>query len=61
MNFFSKFFFRAPQNWETASLLENKPILYKSAMHCMELPDANLKIDTATFTWTEMAKHNLMS
>ena len=51
----------APQNWETASWLEERPILYKSAMHNMELPVANLKIATTTFTWTGMAKRNLVS
>ena len=61
MNFLSKVFFKAPQNWEIARWLEDKPILYKSAMHYMELPVANLEIDTTTFTWTGMAKCNLMS
>ena len=61
MNFLSKFFFMAPQNSETACWLDERPIRYKSAMHCMELPEANLEIDTATFTWTGMAKRMFVS
>ena len=61
MNFLSKFFFIAPQNWKTATWLEDSPIRYKSAMHCIELPVANLEIDTTTFTSTGMAKRMLVS
>jgi hypothetical protein len=51
----------APQNWEIASWSEDRPIMYKSAMHYMKLPVANLEIDTTTFTWTVMAKRMLVS
>ena len=51
----------APQSSETTRWLENRPILYKSAMHYMELPVANLEIDTAIFIWTGMARRNLVS
>ena len=30
-------------------------------MHCIELPVANFKIETTTFTWTWMAKRMLVS
>ena len=60
MNFVSNFFI-ALQNCETTIWLEDRPIRYKSAMHCIELPVANLEIDTATFTWTGMTKRILVS
>ena len=59
--FTEQIFFMAPQNWKTASWLEDMPILYKLAMHCMELSVANLEIDTTTFTWIGIAKRNLVS
>ena len=46
----------ARQNSKTACWLNERPILYKSAMHCIELPEASLVIPTETFTWTGMAK-----
>lgn len=55
MNFFSKLVFIARQNWEIVTWLEERPILYQSGMHCIELHVANLEIATATFTWTGMA------
>ena len=61
MNFLSKIFFMAPQNCEIACWLDDRPILYKSTMHCIELPEANLIMDTATFTWTGMAKRMFVS
>ena len=51
----------ARQNWKTASWLNDRPIMYKSAMHCMKLPVANLEIDTTIFTWTGMAKRMFVS
>ena len=61
MNFLSKFFFIAPQNWETTSWLEDRPMRYKSAMTCIELHVANLEIDIATLICTGMAKRMLVS
>ena len=46
---------------EIASWLEDKPILYKSVMHYIKLPVANMEIDTTTITRTGMAKRNLVS
>ena len=61
MNFLSIIDFMAPQNWDTASWLVKRPILYKSAMLYMELPVANLDIDTTTLTWTGMANRMFVS
>ena len=48
-------------NCDTANWLVERPILYKSAMLCMELPVASLEIDTATFTLTGIADLMLVS
>ena len=61
MKVWSKCVFIAIQNWETASWLEERPIRYKSAMACIELPVANLEIATATLTWTGMAIRSRVS
>ena len=50
MNFFKMIDLIASTNWVTDWLVE-RPILYKSAMFCIELHVANLEIVTATFTW----------
>ena len=51
----------APQNYNTADWLEERPLLYKSAMFCMELHVANLVMDTATLTWTGRANRIAVS
>ena len=61
MNFLNKFVFIARQNWETASWLDERPILYKSAIHCIEILVANLEIATTTFTWTRMVNRMYVS
>ena len=55
------FFFMATQNSDIAIWLDDRPIMYKSAMHCMELPEANLVIDTTIFTCTGMARRMFVS
>ena len=61
MNFLSIIIFMEVLNWETASWLVERPILYKYAMLCMELPVANLEIDTATLIWTGMVDRIFVS
>ena len=54
-DFLEQIFLMARQIWETTDWLDDRPILYKSAMHCIEFHVASLEIDTTTFTWIRMA------
>ena len=60
-NFRSKIDFTAALNWKTASWLVDRPILYKSAILCIELHVASLDMNTATFTWTGTASRMFVS
>ena len=61
MYFFRMSNFTASVNCETGNCLVYKPILYESAMFCMDLHVANLGMTTATFTWTGIADRMLVS
>ena len=61
INFLNNINFMAPLNWETATWLVEKPILYKWAMLCIKLLVANLHMDTVTFTWTGTANRMFVS
>ena len=61
INFFKRTDLIAPVNCVTASCEVERPILYKSAMVCIELTVANREIATATFTYTGIAGRMFVS